>query len=98
MRYSEKTLTQLTTLFGAMADPSRASMLLMLLNGEKRSGDLAAALNITHSAVSHQLRWLRERNLVSGQKIGREVYYRLADECIREIIEVALRHIEEEKS
>ncbi len=89
------TIEQLTLLFGAMADPSRATILLLLLDGEKRSGDLAAALDVTHSAVSHQLRWLRKRHLISSRKVGREVIYALADDCIREIIQVALRHIGE---
>lgn len=95
--YSEATVQQLTNLFAAIADPSRAQMLLLLLDGEKRSGDLAAAIDMSHSAISHQLRWLRDRNLVSARKDGREVYYELADACVREIIEVALRHIGENK-
>ncbi|HLA42457.1 MAG TPA: metalloregulator ArsR/SmtB family transcription factor, partial [Aggregatilineales bacterium] len=89
------TIFRLTTLFGAMADNTRARMLLLLLDGEKRSGELAATLTMTPSAVSHQLRWLRDRAIVSARKNGREVYYELADACIREIIEVALIHIHE---
>lgn len=91
------TIEQLSLLFAAMADPSRATILVLLLGGEKRSGELAAALAVTHSAVSHQLRWLRERELITARKIGREVFYALADDCVREIMEVALRHIQEGK-
>jgi ArsR family transcriptional regulator, lead/cadmium/zinc/bismuth-responsive transcriptional repressor len=88
-------IDQLTTLFGAMADPSRAQILLALYAGDKRSGDLANLLAVTHSAVSHQMRWLREKNLVASHKEGREVYYSLSDECIRQLIEIALKHIGE---
>lgn len=94
-QYTDTTVDQLTTLFGAMADPTRARLLLLLLDQECKSGDLAAALGMTASAVSHQLRWLREHQLVSSRKTGREVYYTLADDCIRDIIHVALGHIEE---
>lgn len=95
MMQSDKTIQHFTTLFSALADPTRAKMLLLLRNGEKRSGDLAAELQMTASAVSHQLRWLRENNVVTSRKKGREVYYHLADTCIREIIDVALKHIQE---
>ncbi|MBZ0305428.1 MAG: metalloregulator ArsR/SmtB family transcription factor [Anaerolineae bacterium] len=94
---TDQTLQQLTILFSALADPTRAKMLLLLRDGEKRSGDLAEALAMTASAVSHQLRWLRDNNVVTARKEGREVYYHLADACIREIIDVALRHIQEGK-
>lgn len=93
---SETTIERLTLLFGAMADPTRARMLLHLRRQECRSGDLAALLDMTHSAVSHQLRWLRDNNVVAARKTGREVYYALADACITELMDVALRHIQEE--
>ena len=89
------TTTQLSDLFGALADPTRMQMLLMMMDGEQRSGDFATGLDVTPSAVSHQLRWLRERNIIHSRKEGREVFCALADDCIREIIEVALRHIQE---
>jgi DNA-binding transcriptional ArsR family regulator len=88
-------IPRISELFGAMADPTRAYILLLLLEGEKRSGDLGASLEITHSAVSHQLRWLRDRRIVTSRKERREVYYALADDCIREIIQVALKHLSE---
>ena len=84
---------RLTGLFGAMADSTRARLLLLLLDGEKRSGDLAESLNMSPSAVSHQLRWLRENAILDSRKNGREVYYALADACITDIIQVALSHI-----
>ena len=71
----EALIMRLTGLFGAMADSTRARLLLLLLDGEKRSGDLAEALGMTPSAVSHQLRWLRENDILHSRKNGREVYY-----------------------
>lgn len=88
-------LDQLTRFFDALADPTRAHLLLLIRDGEKRSGDLAAALEMTPSAISHQLRWLRERDFVAVRREGREMYYTLADACIRDILDTALRHIQE---
>jgi ArsR family transcriptional regulator, lead/cadmium/zinc/bismuth-responsive transcriptional repressor len=92
---NENYLPKLTELFGAIADPTRVHILLSIMDTEKRSGDLATVLDMTPSAVSHQLRWLRDRRIVTARKEGREMYYALADDCIREIIEVALKHIKE---
>lgn len=89
-------LTRFTDLFDALADPTRAQLVLLLLEGEKRSGELAFALDKSPSAISHQLRWLREHHVVADRKVGREVYYQLADACITEIVQVVLRHIQEE--
>lgn len=92
---SNETIDRMTQLFGAMSDPTRARMLLHLRDSEHRSGDLAEKLDMTASAVSHQLRWLRENNVVTSRRAGREVYYQLADACIAELIDVALHHIQE---
>ena len=55
--------------------------------------DIANLLNMTKSAVSHQLCLLKENSLVKSNKIGREVYYKLDDEHVREVIEVACTHV-----
>lgn len=91
----QQTASQLSNLFTAMADKTRAHILLHLREGEMRSSDIATALDMTASAVSHQLRWLRDHHVVAQRKAGREVYYHLADDCIAEIITVALGHIGE---
>ena len=96
MSISEHEINLLTRLFNAVADPTRAKIILYVMDGQKRSSDIATMLEMTTSATSHQLRWLRERRIVISEKIGRETFYALSDDCIREIIEVALRHIHEE--
>jgi ArsR family transcriptional regulator len=94
--YDEKTIQHLTDLFSAVADPTRARIILLILDAERRSGEIAAALDMTPSAVSHQLRWLRERRIVVARREGRETYYQLADDCIRSMVQIALQHICEE--
>lgn len=92
----ENTVAQLTDLFAAVADATRLRILLLVFDAEQRSGQIADALAMTPSAVSHQLRWLRERRIVAARKQGRETYYRLADDCIRDLLSVALQHVAEE--
>lgn len=95
MAISEYELDQLTRLFNAVADPTRAKIILFIMDEKKRSSDIATMLDMTTSATSHQLRWLRERRIVVSEKVGRETFYALSDDCIREIVEVALNHIRE---
>lgn len=94
--YDEATIDQLTALFRTVSDATRLRIVLLVRDGERRSGEIAAALDMTPSAVSHQLRWLRERRIVTGRKQGRETFYQLADDCIRTLVTIGLQHIQEE--
>ncbi|MBA2631694.1 MAG: helix-turn-helix transcriptional regulator [Chloroflexi bacterium] len=79
--------------FAILADPTRARVLHSLsLVGELCVCDLALLLGISQSALSHQLRMLRDRNVVARTKRGRVVYYRLADEHVRHVFNDGLRH------
>jgi ArsR family transcriptional regulator, lead/cadmium/zinc/bismuth-responsive transcriptional repressor len=82
-------------LLKAVADPTRLRILSALSATELCVCDLAALTKISESAVSHQMRLLRERRLVSWEKRGREVYYRLADEHVTQLISSALEHARE---
>ncbi len=93
--YDNETINQLTALFAAVADATRLQIVLLVRDRERRSGEIAALLGMTPSAVSHQLRWLRERRIVAGRKQGRETYYRLADACIGTLVTIALQHVRE---
>ena len=83
--------------FGLLADPTRARILHSLaLADELCVCDLALLLGMTQSALSHQLRLLRVNGVVGRRKIGRMVYYRLADRHIRKMLSQGLRHAEED--
>jgi len=58
-------------------------------------GDIAVTLNMTKSAISHQLKYLKDNNLVVSEKIGKIVFYSLADKHVRDIFEIGLKHIRE---
>ena len=83
--------------FGVLADATRARILhaLSLADSELCVCDLAVLLGISQSALSHQLRLLRDRDVVARTKHGRMVYYRLADEHVRHVFADGLRHAAE---
>jgi len=86
---------KLANLFKAMGDPTRLKILLALISGEMCVCDLAAFLGISESAVSHQLRMLRQLYLVANRRQGPILYYRLNDEHIDRLLDVGLEHIRE---
>ena len=79
--------------FQLLADPGRVRMIYALLEaGELCVGDLAAAVDVSESATSHQLRQLRLAGLVRSRKDGRTVYYRVDDNHVRLLLDVAIEH------
>lgn len=91
-----KLLDELSEFFKVMGDGTRIKLLWALEQNEMCVGDLAVLLNMTKSAVSHQLKVLRTAKLVRSRKIGKNVYYSLDDHHVRMVFEKALEHICEE--
>lgn len=87
-----------SALLKAVADPTRLRLLSALGSGELCVCDLAAVVGISESAVSHQLRLLREHRLVSFRKSGRAAYYRLLDDHVTALIVSALDHAREDQN
>ncbi len=83
--------------FKAMGDPTRLKILWALQVSEMCVCDLAALLDITESAVSHQLRLLRHLDLVMKRREGTVLYYRIRDAHVQRLIDLALEHVREEK-
>ncbi|ASC73678.1 Transcriptional regulator [Halomicronema hongdechloris C2206] len=81
--------------FGVLGDPNRWRILSALASRELRVGELAEAVEMTESAVSHQLRVLRTMRLVSYRKRGRNVYYCLKDKHIFNLYREASEHLDE---
>jgi len=87
---------EFSAIFELLADPTRARLLHALsLSKELCVCDLALLLGRSESALSHQLRLLRDRRVVTRRKAGRVVYYRLADTHIRHVLADGLRHVRE---
>ncbi|MBW1750229.1 MAG: winged helix-turn-helix transcriptional regulator [Deltaproteobacteria bacterium] len=87
---------QLANLFKAMGDPNRLRILWALDQEEMCVCDLAKFIGVTESAVSHQLRQLRQLHLVANRRKGPILYYRLDDDHVGSLIHLALEHVREE--
>lgn len=94
---SEDKLARISEIFKILGDPTRIKIMYSILKTELCVCDIAEAIDMTPSAVSHQLRNLKQLRLISSRRSGKEIYYSLADEHVEELFDVALEHIEEEK-
>lgn len=92
-RPDEVTLLKLSEVFKLIGDLTRIKILWCLDNNEMCVCDIANTLEMTKSAISHQLNILRKNNLVKYRKQGKEVYYTLDDDHVKEIFELTLAHI-----
>ena len=92
-KLSELKAIQLAELFSALSDASRVRLISLLLEGEMGVGALAENLSMTESAVSHQLRGLRQMRLVRARKSGRQVFYSLDDKHVIELFQRGLDHV-----
>ncbi|MBQ7377914.1 MAG: winged helix-turn-helix transcriptional regulator [Clostridia bacterium] len=90
---SEDLVYDVADFFKVLGDSTRMRILWALEEHELCVCDLAALLSMTKSAVSHQLRELRAASLVAYRKSGKNVFYRLADDHVRQILERAMEHI-----
>jgi DNA-binding transcriptional ArsR family regulator len=90
------TAARLAQTFKALSDPTRVRIISVLVGCELCVHELAAALGMTHSAISHQLGTLRDMRLVKFRKEGRHVFYTLDDEHIHDLFRQGLEHIRHE--
>lgn len=91
-------LFELADFLAVFGDSTRVRILWALEEGELCVCDLAVLLNMTKSAISHQLRSLRQVKLVKYRREGKNVYYSLDDHHIKGILDLALEHVDEDKS
>ena len=96
MMPEETELYDLAELFKVFGDSTRIRILFVLFEAEVCVCDLAKALNMTQSAISHQLRILKQNKLVKSRREGKSVFYSLSDDHVRMIIDQGRNHIEED--
>lgn len=89
----EVTASEVAELFRTLADASRVRIIDALVADELNVGELAERAELTHSAVSHHLRQLRQMRLVKARKDGRYVYYHLDDEHVEDLFRCGLEHV-----
>jgi DNA-binding transcriptional ArsR family regulator len=93
MKLTELKAIQLAELFSALSDASRIRIISMLIEKEMSVSALAEGLNMTESAVSHQLRGLRQMRLVRTRKEGRQVFYTIDDDHVVKLFSMGLDHV-----
>lgn len=91
----EELLKELADFYKVFGDSTRIKILCVLLEAEVCVCDLAEILGMTQSAISHQLRVLKQMKLVKNRRDGKTVYYSLADDHIQTIISQGMEHITE---
>jgi DNA-binding transcriptional ArsR family regulator len=89
----DNTAMRLAETFKALSDPSRVRIVSLLAEAELCVCDIAAALDMSQSAVSHQLRTLRDLQLVRWRREGRQIFYTLDDEHVTDLFQRSLEHV-----
>ena len=95
MQINEMKLYDLAELFKVFSDSSRIRILYCLFDKEKNVSEISNDVNMSISAVSHQLKMLRINNLICSRREGKQMYYALADDHVKQIIAMGYEHIEE---
>ena len=90
-----KTTDELAELFKVFGDSTRLRVLSVLIDGELCVQDIADSLDMTQSAISHQLKILKNSHLVKSRREGKQIMYALDDDHVRTIIAMGMEHIEE---
>lgn len=93
--YDEELIYDLADLFKVFADSTRIRILHCLMDKESCVGDIAEALEMSQTAISHQLRILKQSHLVRCRRDGKQMYYSLADDHVKVILAAGLEHVEE---
>ena len=91
----ESEMERLALTYKVLGDPTRLKIILALAEGEMCVCDLAAYLGLSESAVSHQLRRMREQSLVRPRREGQVLYYTLDDEHVADLLKIGLEHVRE---
>lgn len=90
---AKETMDQIAELFKAFGDQTRVHILSLLVERELCVGDIAEAVNLSQSAISHQLRILKQMHLIKFRREGKNILYSLADDHVRTILQMGLEHV-----
>ncbi|MBO0460654.1 MULTISPECIES: ArsR/SmtB family transcription factor [Enterococcus] len=89
---------KVSQLFKVLSDPTRLNILLYLKDGEKNVTSISQAVQMEQSAVSHQLRLLRENHVVKSRREGKTILYSLDDFHVLDILEQTIKHVAHQKN
>ena len=90
----KETMEHIANLFKGFADPTRVHILSLLRQNEELCvNDIAEAVELSQSAISHQLRILKQMHLIKFRREGKNIWYSLADEHVKTILQMGLEHV-----
>ncbi len=89
----KETLEAIAELFKGFADPTRVHILSLLVGRELCVTDIAEAVELSQSAISHQLRLLKQMHLIKFRREGKNILYSLADDHVKTILQMGLEHV-----
>lgn len=92
---NDELIADLSDMFKIFGDQTRVKILMALENGELCVCDIAAVMDMSQSAISHQLRVLKQSNIVKTRRQGKVVYYSISDDHVKEIFDIAIVHVQE---
>ena len=91
----DELIVDLSDMFKIFGDQTRVKILMALESGELCVCDIAAVMDMSQSAISHQLRVLKQSNIVKTRRQGKVVYYSISDDHVKEIFDIAIVHVQE---
>ena len=91
----DELIADLSDMFKIFGDQTRVKILMALESGEMCVCDIAAVMDMSQSAISHQLRVLKQSNIVKTRREGKVVYYSISDDHVKEIFDMAIVHVQE---
>lgn len=91
----DETMLNVADFYKALSDSTRIKIIALLEKNELCVCDISSLINMTKSAVSHQLKYLKDMNLIKSRKSGKEVWYSLADLHVKQVFDITLTHIKE---
>ena len=86
-------VSELADTFGLLSDSTRLSIVLECIDRERSAGDIAEALGVSSSLVSHHLRLLRAARMLRPDRRGKQVFYTLDDACVRNVLKIMIDHL-----
>ncbi|GEO69717.1 ArsR/SmtB family transcription factor [Levilactobacillus acidifarinae] len=93
---SDSELRPVLSIFKAISEPSKMRIILLIAHQSLSVGEITNRLDISQSAVSHHLQTLRQLNLVTNVRVGREMHYQVTDQHVLQIFELTRKHVLEE--
>ena len=94
--FNKEKLDKMSVFFKTISDKTRLKILLVLKNGPKNVGEISEEVDISQSAISHQLKILKFAKLISSIKQGKHVYYEYLDDHVYQIIDQTIEHMLED--